>query len=140
MAEEAQIPFMERIQKESAEDLAFDLESADLSSLRLSGLRQKWCTYVVRSELSRKKSEQEKKQKYRTLHEFYMKEYNLKIDRRDVDSYIEGDAEYQKLEASEEYWKQCSKFIDGILQALDKASYNHGNAIKWAIFKAGGNS
>lgn len=139
MSEETQLPFMERIQKESADDLSFDLENADTSSLQLSRIRQKWCTYAVRAELSRKKSEQEKKQKYRTLHEFYMKEYNLKIDRRDVDSYIEGDLEYQRLEASEEYWKQCSKFVDGILQCLDKATWNISNAIKWHAFKAGAN-
>lgn len=132
-------PRLSFLQEESKTDLAFDLETADASSMAMASLRAKWCGYAVDVTFSQKRAEQKRKERYKTLHEYYLTEYPLKVDRRDIDSYIEGNEEYQKLEAAEEYWKQTSKYVDGILQALDSASYNIGNAVKWAIFKQGGN-
>ncbi len=137
MSEETQRSMLEQLQEEAQVDLEFDLENADRIAMRLPSCRERWCRKLVQMEVKRKAAEQKRKSKYRQLHEHYLTTYNLKVDRRDIDAYIESDAEYQKLESAEEYWKLCGKYVDGVLQSLDKATYNIGNAVKWHMFKQG---
>jgi len=129
---------LQDFQEQAEIDLHFEMENADQIAMKLSGRRERWCRRIIDMEVKRKSAEQKRKSKYRELHEHYLTSYSLKVDRRDIDAYIESDPEYQKLEQAEEYWRLCVKYVDGVLQSIDKATYNVGNAIKWAIFKGGG--
>lgn len=131
---------LEKIQEEARADLRFDLKEVDLYAIRLASLREKYLSKMVESELTVKKFESDLAVIYAEKFQEYMFQRNERIDRRDVDGLIFGDEKYVKKKLQIEYAKQTSKYIDGVLSAIDGAKYNIGNAVKWAIFKAGGNT
>lgn len=126
------------LQKQVAVDLEFDIENADRHALRLAVLRDKYSRLAVTAELDRVSAENELKAAYRTAWKHYMSEVPYKVDRRDVDILIEGDEKYAKAKGIYEYSRQVVKYIDKTMQAIDRAGYNIGAAIKWAVFKGGG--
>lgn len=129
---------LEQIQKEARGDLHFEMKDVDTYAIRLASLREKYVSKLIESELIVKRLESELSEIYATKFREYMFERPERIDRRDVDGLIFGDPEYSRRKLKLDYSKQISKYVDGVLSSIDSAKYNIGNAVKWAIFKAGG--
>ena len=122
---------------EARKDLAFDMTNADVVSLRIPSLMQKYAHLLITAKAHVRKLEIQTKEKYAELFEHYTTNHNRRIDRRDVETYIEGNTEYVKLQMEIEPWKLKVDYLNVILSALEKASWNIGNAIKLHMFRGG---
>lgn len=126
------------LQEQARQDLDFELEHVDKYSIKLASLREKWVSRITANEMLVSRAETQLAILYRKWFEHYMTASPFKVDRRDVDSMIDGTEEYAGAKQIIADLKAASKYMDGILKAIDSMSFNIGNAVKWAIFKAGG--
>lgn len=130
--------FLSSIQEEAKG--AFDVEMRDASSasLRFIALHEKFCRHLTTAALQLRKAEKELNDIRRKKHEWYIKEYDIRLDRKELEVYVSNEPEVIEAEDKVSYWKASAKYIEGILDGISKASYNLGNAIKWEVFKGGG--
>lgn len=131
---------IEELEEMAESDLSYDIMDADSVCLKIPALKSKWCSILYRAELEASAAELKMKATYKTLHEAYLtgNKTNNIVDRRDVDKYITGDPEYLKVYARYELEKGVTKYIEGVLKAIDNMSFSIQAAIKWRIFKEGG--
>lgn len=130
--------FLSQIQSEAESAFSVDITEASASSLKFISLHEKFCRHLVKATLELRKAEKAFHQIRKTKHEWYIKNFEIRLDRKELEEYVSSDDEVCKAEDLVVYWKSACKYIDGILDGISKASYNLGNAIKWEIFKAGG--
>lgn len=129
---------LEILREQVLQDLKFDINEAGKHAFSLITLREKYTHLLAVASMTVKKLEREAKQEYRLLFEHYMKNYQVKIDRRDMKIYIEGDTKLIRLQEKIDEAKAIQSYIDGVVQAIDKHGFSVGHAIKFEIFKRGG--
>lgn len=131
---------IQELEKEAQSDLQWDMSNCDSVCLRIPSLKTKWCSKLFRAEMDAKAVELQLNATYAKLHEAYISgnKINSIVDRRDVNIYITGDADYIKVFAKHELAKQTCKWIDGVLKGIDSMSFSISSAVRWSIFKDGG--
>jgi hypothetical protein len=129
-----QLDFLEEARK----DLEFDITNVDRLSLRIPLLQEKYARMVMFQKAEVKKAEYRLKEVEAERHEFYMTQYSYKVDRRDVDKYIWGDEKYINANKVLDGHKIKLEYLQTIMGALDKASWNINNFVKLHIWKNGG--
>lgn len=128
----------ETLFEDARKELEFDMTNIDLVSMRVPGLSQKYGQLVVLAKAKVRKAEMERDTCYKERWEFYIADHNVRVDRRDIEIYIKGDEAYQAAVSKVEFWRLKVEYIEIILKALDKISWNLGNAIKIHMFRNGG--
>lgn len=127
----------EHLMDEAREDLEFDQTNIERISLRIPLLQEKYARKLMSAKAVLKKAEFEFKKVEGERTEYYMTNYSLKIDRRDVGTYLFKDDEYIRAAKVFETRKLMVEYLQTILSALDRASWNVGNAIKIILWKNG---
>lgn len=130
-------PF-ETLDAEVSADLQFDILRADEIAMKIPKLKQKYARKLVEAEIKVKSTEQDLFELKKELHNYYLFDYQTKIDRRDVDLYIEGDQKYVKLMRVLTVQRETAKYLENILKSIDSMQYMLPAAVKWHIFKNGG--
>lgn len=124
--------------EEAQKELEFNMINAEVVSMKIPSLVQKYAQLMIMAKAQVKKADMELSAKYKERYDYYSMDHNHRIDRRDLEVYINGDAEYQGMQGKVEGWKLKVEYLDIILKALDRASFNINNAIKLHIFQGGG--
>lgn len=130
---------LDELMEEARTDLSFDLTNADKVSIKIPFLCEKYARKMVMAKASMKKAEMDLASVTAERTEYYLKDHPMRIERRDMDIFVHGDKEYIKSQAILETKKLQVEYLASIMSALSSSSYNIGNAIRFAIFKAGGN-
>lgn len=130
--------FLSSVQEEAKEAFNFDLKEADISSLRLISLHEKFCRHLTTAALQIRAAEKALHKIRKERHDFYIRDYDVRLDRKELDNYVSADDAVIEAEDKLAYWKAAGKYVEGILEGISRTSFNIGNAVKWAIFKGGG--
>ena len=130
---------IETLRAQADKDLKFDTAKLGDHAIELSSSRDRWSRWAMDYQLKIYRIESEMKILYGKVHRQVMSDVDLKIDRRDADSYVEADDDYRKLADKHAILKATLKYIDSVMAGLERASYNIGNSIKWEMWKSGAN-
>lgn len=128
----------EILMDEARADLFFDETNVDRISLRIPLLQEKYARKMMDAKAKLRKAEIDTKALEAKLHEYYTTNYALKLDRRDVDKYLWQDQKWINQNKILEMRKLMVEYLQTVLQALDRASWNIGNFVRIHIFKNGG--
>jgi hypothetical protein len=131
--------FLSSIQEEAKDAFNFELKDSDSSALRFIALHEKFCRHLTTAALKIRAAEKSVAKIRKEKHDWYIREYDVRLDRKELEAYVNSDEELVAAEDNLAYWKASAKYIEGILDGINRASFNLGNAIKWAMFKAGSN-
>lgn len=131
--------FLSSIQEEAKSAFNFELKDADSSALRFISLHEKFCRHLTTASLKIREAEKTVSKVRKSKHDWYVREYEVRLDRKELEHYVNSDEEVVKAEDNLAYWKTAAKYIEGVLDGINRSSFNVGNAIKWAMFKAGAN-
>lgn len=130
---------LEKIQEEAREDLTFEsILDAERASLSAPFLKEKYSRYLSQAKAALKKAEIDRNKKYRELHTHYTENHPKHLQRGDVPTYIKGDPKYIQVQARYESHSLKVEYLENVLGAIDRMSFNLGNAIKMHIFMNGG--
>jgi arginyl-tRNA synthetase len=129
---------LDALMEEAKADLAFDMTTAEHVSVKVPFLTEKYARKLVFAKASLRKAEMDMNEVYAERLQHYITSHNIRIDRRDLDTYVKGDKEYNQAVARMETKKLEVEYLQAIMSALDKLSWNVGNAIKLWIWKQGG--
>jgi hypothetical protein len=127
-----------KIFSEVDEDLHFDLQCADDKLMRIASLRDKYSRILLSARTKMNELDLKRKRIRAELYEYYIVDYNVKLDRRDIPTFIDGDTKYQAVLNEINKLDEKMEYIDSILKSLSDLNYTIPAGIKWAIFKAGG--
>jgi hypothetical protein len=143
---------LEEIQEMAKEDMKIDRSDLTHESLKIPELHNKYLKIENLLMLQMKQLETEEKVLRRELFMYYkgyatsddrlVKErgpQQLKIMSKDVDTFIEGDDEYVKLEMKIELARLKTKYVKSIIDDINRRSYQITNAIKFLEFTNGSN-
>lgn len=125
------------LEQEAETDLTFTLAHLTEFTLSLPKKRAKWLKHMMAAMKIKDAHEESMKIKAAELHVYYREGYSLSIDRRDIEYYVTKDSEYVKLSNQFNSSNRTVKFIEKVLSALEKASFDVGNIVKYEIFKHG---
>lgn len=127
----------ELLMEEARADLEFDQTNIERISLKIPMLQEKYARKMMTAKALLKKEELEYKKLEAELTEYYMHNYSLKIDRRDVSTYLWRDDKWVNQNKLLETRKLMVEYLQTILSSLDRASWNIGNAVKIILWKNG---
>ena len=126
-----------KLMDEARADLEYDMTNLDRLSLKIPMLQEKYARHLMIYKAMLSKEETELKTMYADKFEEYMTGYPMKIDRRDFADFVWKDSEYVNKSKRVEGCKLKVEYVKGIVQSLDKASWNINNAIKMHLWKNG---
>lgn len=131
---------VEEYEQEAMNDL--NMSGVDSSSFRsyvmsLGFKRIKWGKYLYEEECISSVMEDSLKELYRKKFHYYTYEYEVKLDKKNIDIYIQGDDEYLKLNRLYKKQKSKEKLVSQILDAIDKQSFTTSNVLKHLIWESG---
>lgn len=129
---------LDELKDEVEEDFKFSITKADEHSLRVPALMDKYSRYMQVAKAAMKKASMQKNSKYRELYDKYKYDDPRKLDKREIEIYIKGNKDFQRLEGIYEFEKMKVEYLESILKAIGQLSWNIGNAIKAHIFFQGG--
>ena len=127
----------ELLMDEARVDLEFDQTNIDRVSLRIPLLQEKYARKMMQAKALLKKEEIASKALEAKLTEYYCHNYSLKVDRRDVSTYMWQDEKWVNQQKLLETRKLMVEYLQTILSSLDRASWNIGNAVKMILWKSG---
>lgn len=130
--------FLSKIREEAQSGLTIDIKEADTCLLKLISLQERFCRHLTTAALKIRETEKLLSRLKKDRHKWYLTEYEVRLDRKEIQDYINSEPEVQKLEDQLVYWQNSAKYIEGVLDTIKQASYNTGSAIKWHMFKNGG--
>lgn len=135
---EALARILKEVKEHFNKDKVFELDTLDEKLLKIPAIKGYYHGVIskllpTRAKLERKLAKL-KKQKF----EYYITDYDLKIDRRDVQIFLDGDLELQSVQENLDDVNLIIRVCEDCLRSIDNMTYHAGNAIKWAIYKGGG--
>ena len=139
---------LEELQNEVDKDLKIDDTELDVESLNTPILHAKYLKHFSTYTLMLKKAEGEYSQLYKSKWLFYTgkadpKEYKnsdfqLKVLRQDVSTFIDADKDILKLSQKVSYLKVVCSYLENILRQINNRGFQIKNAIDWKRFTEGG--
>lgn len=132
---------VEEYEKEALQDLSMD--KVDTESFRnyvisLGFKRIKWGRYLYDEECITSLMEDKLKELYRKKFHYYTYEYEVKIDKKNIDIYVHGDEEYRAADKMYKKQQNKEKLVAQVLDAIDKQSFTANTVLKHLIWESGG--
>lgn len=132
---------IDEYEKEAINDLSMD--KVDTENFRnyvtsLGFKRVKWGKYLYDEECITSLIEDKLKELYRNKFHYYTYEYDVKLDKKNIDIYIQGDEEYRELEKIYKKQQHKEKMVAQVLDAIDKQSFTANTILKHLIWESGG--
>lgn len=132
---------VEEYEKEALQDLSMD--KVDTESFRnyvisLGFKRIKWGRYLYDEECITSLMEDKLKELYRKKFHYYTYEYEVKIDKKNIDIYVHGDEEYRAADKMYKKQRNKEKLVAQVLDAIDKQSFTANTVLKHLIWESGG--
>ena len=138
----------DELKSETREDLAIvRLENLDQESYKNQNIKPKWLEYKSRFELLKTQAHIKYTKLYREKWEYYggksdakvyaAKPFDIKVLKNDLQMYINADDDIIELQAKIAYYEVIIKYIDGIINSIDKRGWEIRNAQDWKKFEAG---
>lgn len=138
----------DELKSEAREDLAIvRLENLDQESYKNQNIKPKWLEYKSRFELLKTQTHIKYTKLYREKWEYYggksdakvyaAKPFDIKVLKNDLQMYINADDDIIELQAKIAYYEVIIKYIDGIINSIDKRGWDIRNAQDWKKFEAG---
>ena len=139
---------LEELQHEAREDLAIiDQERLDQESFKNQNIKPKWLEYRSRYDQLLIMSKTNHQRMWRQKWEYYggkadakvyaAKPFDIKVLKNDLQMYINADDDIIELQAKIAYYEVIIKYIDGIINSIDKRGWDIRNAQDWKKFEAG---
>lgn len=130
---------LDELKIKAERDTKIDASEMDIKSLQIPYLTSDWLKTLNIEILTLKKMDTEHNQlKGRKFH-YFKTEYNVVIkSSSDVWEYIRADQDFVDSLHRLTYQEEKVKFVEGVIDILNKMSFNISNAIKWQMFKSGG--
>ena len=139
---------LDEIQAQAEKDLKIDDTELDVESLNTPILHAKYLKHYSTYSLMLKKAEGEYSQLYKSKWLFYTgkadpKEYKnsdfqLKVLRQDVSTFIDADEDILKLSQKVSYLKVVCSYLENTLRQINNRGFQIKNAIDWKRFTEGG--
>ena len=129
---------IDEYEQEAIEDLKFDVAQFREYAHGLGLKRIKWARYLFEEESLLSIAEDKLRELYREKFHFYMYKYDeVKLEKKNVEIYIKGDQEYRNAEqvVSKQNFKM--KFVNEILNSIDKQSFACSNILKHMMWQSG---
>ena len=120
------------------DDLKFTLDDADTKLIQIPLLRIKYANLLMKRTKVLNDYEQRRKEVWGEKWRYYSTDYKQIIDRRDIPSYIECDADYVEVRKKVNRSQESVDFVDNVLKSIDNMNWLITSAIKWHMFKNGG--
>lgn len=139
---------LEELQAQAEKDLKIDDTELDIESLQTPILHAKYLKHFSTYSLMLTKAESEYSKLYKSKWLFYTgkaepeeyKESNfeLKVLRQDVGTFIDADEEIIKQKQKVNYLKIVKDYLENILKQIGNRGFQIKNAIDWKRFTEGG--
>ena len=129
---------VEDYENEAILDLKLDISDFQ-GYVRLLGLKRiKWAKYLHTEEMTLSIAQDKLRDLYRERFHYYMYEYNdVKLEKKNVEVYIKGDKEYRAAEQIVSKQECKVKFVNEVLNTIDKQSFSCSNILKHLIWQSG---
>ena len=141
---------IESLKKMVEKDMQIDELNLDIESLKTPQLHGKYLNILHDESLVLHKNMIEQKELRRLKWEYYLgkldqetlaekgwQPFGLKILRTDIDVYPESDKDLLRMEARISYLKEKVKYIESVLQAINRRGWDIKSAIEWKKFMSG---
>ena len=126
---------IDEYEAEAIEDLKFDVSDFQGYAKSLGMKRIKWSKYLFEEETLLSVAEDKLRELYRDKFHFYMYKYDeVKLEKKNVETYIKGDPEYRSAEQIVSKQNSKMKFVGEIINALDRQSFACSNILKHLIW------
>jgi len=140
----------EELQAQIEKDLVFDETQLDTESLRIPQLHNKYLKHLYSEKLMLKKLRNDMGEMVRIKYEYYtgkldeatLKEkgwepFQLRVLKNDVDMYLEGDKDVNKLKARIQLQEERVEYIESTVKSIANRGWLIRNAIDWKKFLGG---
>jgi len=140
----------EELQEQIEKDLSFDETQLDTESLRIPQLHNKYLKHLYSEKLLLKKLRNDMGELTRIKYEYYtgkldettLKErgwepFQLRVLKNDVDMYLEGDKDMNRLKARIQLQEERVDYIESTVKAIANRGWLIRNAIDWKKFLGG---
>jgi hypothetical protein len=141
---------LDDIRKEIERDVRMDDSALDLESLKIPQLHSKYLNFLTDERLALKKAEFDLSALLKAKWEYYTgkmsqeellargwEQFSLKILRNDIDLYLEGDEDLNKIRQKIVYQKEKISLLEEIVKELNNRHWKIRNAIDWRKFTNG---
>lgn len=128
---------LEEIQQLVDKDLK--IESTQLHAISIDAplLHNKYYKLLSRERLALKKIESDVASIIKEKHNYYAFNYQFTLDKKEVKSYIDGDEEVVKKVNLLELQKEKIKYLEAVIDNINRISFNIKNAIDFLKFTHG---
>ena len=140
----------EELQEQIEKDLSFDETQLDTESLRIPQLHNKYLKHLYSEKLMLKKLRNDMGELTRIKYEYYtgkldettLKErgwepFQLRVLKNDVDMYLEGDKDMNRLKGKIQLQEERVDYIESTVKAIANRGWLIRNAIDWKKFLGG---
>lgn len=128
----------EEYEREALKDLKLDVTQFQEYCQSLGLKRIKWSRYLFNEETLLNAAEDRLRGLYKDKFHYYAYEYNeQKIDKKNIEIYIKGDADYRMAQQAVLKQESKMKFVNEVLCAIDKQSFQCGNILKYLMWQQG---
>jgi hypothetical protein len=140
----------EELQEQIEKDLSFDETQLDTESLRIPQLHNKYLKHLYSEKLMLKKLRNDMGELTRIKYEYYtgkldettLKErgwepFQLRVLKNDVDMYLEGDKDMNRLKGRIQLQEERVDYIESTVKAIANRGWLIRNAIDWKKFLGG---
>lgn len=141
---------LDDIRKQIELDVCLDESALDLESLKIPRLHGKYLNFLTDERLCLRKVQSDYSSLVRAKWEYYTgkmsqeeltvrgwEPFSLKILRNDIDIYLEGDTDLNKMKQKIEYQKEKISLLEEIVKELNNRHWKIRNAIEWRKFVNG---
>lgn len=141
---------LDDIRKEIERDVRLDDSALDLESLKIPQLHSKYLNFLTDERLVLRKTESEMAALLRAKWEYYTgkmsqeeltvrgwQPFALKILRNDLDLYLDGDDDLNKMRQKTAFLKEKISLLEEIIKELNNRHWKIRNAIDWRKFTNG---
>ena len=126
------------LEDQATADTSFSLKDIITFSQSLPSKRVKWARLSLLANRIKDEATENVENKEAELTVYYMKDYSVAVDRRDIIHYVKCDAEYKAAVTKLNEAKRNCTFIDKVQAAFKESTFDISNIIKREIFLNGG--
>lgn len=115
---------LEKLSKKLDSDLVIEELAEPEYLLQLSGKVAKWQSLFSKKIGQRKKLDTRKDIKFKELYMFYQFEFNVKLDKKELNTFINADSEYIQIREELDEIDTQIDFIEKAIKTLESQSWN----------------
>lgn len=128
---------IQEYEQEARKDFEVEITTINSYCLRMGYILSKWSRYLYNEEMFLNDIESELSAIYKSRLYYYSYEAPEKIDKKQLDSFVNGDPEYVEKKRELKAQQNLVNFVNNILKALSNQSYYINNCIKHLEWQEG---